>query len=76
MSDEQIDWAFNILLTAMLVGLLFVLSGCVTVKHWAVSDHQDMMVQCRATCGKGLMQSYEPMTGTCECRQGEFRGFR
>ena len=57
-----------LLLTLMLTLVLaLMLTGCVTPNKWSPSDHRDMMYSCRTVCGKDLVRSYEPLTGSCEC---------
>lgn len=67
MHDDLIEGGIQLLWLIITIVFIWLLAGCKTVKHWDVSEHQDMMLMCRAACGKHLMQSYEPMTGTCEC---------
>ena len=67
--DEIIDWIGQLIMIGIVILWCVFLSSCLTVKHWGVDEHSDMMLQCRAICGKDNVQSYEPLTGTCECKE-------
>lgn len=44
--------------------------SCVTPSKWEPESHQEVMLMCKAMCGKDRVKSYEPFTGTCECING------
>lgn len=52
----------------LVVGVALLATGCVSPMRYAsLSDHRDMMDECRAMCGEGRVLKYRPRSGECEC---------
>lgn len=61
----------NLLWFVVAFGVLVLLSGCVTARHWQPDTHKDMMLMCRTMCKHTGVRAYEPMTGDCTCNRME-----
>ena len=41
------------------------------MSEWTPKEHQELMMQCRITCGENNVKRYDLKTGMCECKTGE-----